>query len=612
MQCFSKCRQSALALSVFLFAASAVPAEIPEAWKPRLLPGQEGVVFSYYPAPADVAALEELIAVLKREHLANGFDPGPTPVPEAQAAFDLLATLGWPVVSYPPHYGEFQIAGSHSRLDDAHEAVLQTLDRAGAFNALQLGEWGYYFHELSHSEAWWKSTYGEELETFRPLMKSAELRGYDTLPATRPEAYAQLKGYFLERLNSQRGRTISITGHSHYECYAAAWGARTIGIELGENIGFTQSKLAFTRGAARQWGIPFTVQVSPWFGPNCTTAGPLRRGEDGITRGLDAGHSLSFYRRIWLHAWFAGAAMVTPENSAAIWFEPEEPRYRLTDHARAAAEVFRFMLSHDRGVPYTPVAIVVDEYTGYNGFQGKPWGIFENTPGDQQLRDLLEHQLFPGADFRHEPVAPERLESHYLRPTPYGEICDVLLSNAAPAVLSAYPVLLIAGDHGFPPTFVNALKDALHAGSRLLLNESHRHALGEQFTELESTGRLTLIPASRCESTGRPEAIAPAELARIASKLLPVSVSGDEVQFQVNRNGKGWVVELVNNCGVQKWPDQPAQIDPEAAITVSVEARLPMSQAVEWWTDTTYPPDQPVRMTIPPGESRFLELTLAN
>src|SRR4029078_5942226 len=124
---------------------------------------------------------------------------------------------------------------------------------------------------------------------------------------------------------------ISVTGHSHYEAYAAAWGARCIGLELGENIAFTQSKMAFARAASREWSKPWSVQVSPWFHGACTTSGQLR-GTGGDARGLDAGHSLRFYTRMWLHAWFVGSAMVTPENSIAIFFNKPESPWSLTAH----------------------------------------------------------------------------------------------------------------------------------------------------------------------------------------------------------------------------------------------------------------------------------------
>ena len=153
-------------------------------------------------------------------------------------------------------------------------------------------------------------------------------------------------------------------------------------------------------------------------------------------RGLDAGHSLSFYKRMWLHSWFAGAALVTPENSIAIFFEKGDP---------------------DSGVPYTPVAIVLDHYAGYNAYQGRPWGILENTPGDLETRDLFQQQLFPGSDHIHTPADPANPEKSYLRPTPYGEMFDVILSNASADVLASYPVLLLVGDHEFDAQFVTRL-----------------------------------------------------------------------------------------------------------------------------------------------------------
>ena len=98
------------------------------------------------------------------------------------------------------------------------------------------------------------------------------------------------------------------------------------------------------------------------------------------------------------------------------------------------------MQTHDRGVPFTPVAIVLDHLAGYNGYMDKPWGILEPTAGDRQVRDLFDFQLFPGSDHIHHKPDPENPESSYLRPTPYGEIFDVQLTNASTEMLSSYPV----------------------------------------------------------------------------------------------------------------------------------------------------------------------------
>jgi len=47
-------------------------------------------------------------------------------------------------------------------------------------------------------------------------------------------------------------------------------------------------------------------------------------------------------------------------------------------------------------------------------------------------------------------------------------------------------------------------------------------------------------------------------------ELLPVEVAGDSIQYQINRTTRGWVIELINNAGVAKQPDQPATTDPNA------------------------------------------------
>ncbi len=574
----------------------------------RLLPGQEGAVFTIYGAPADLEKLRQLAEVMKEQKLGNGFDPGPGPHPGTQPVFDYLATVGWPVVCYPG--GDMQVLGGRGPLGPEHEAALAAMDRAGVFTAVQLGEWGYYFHNLSCAEFWWRGNFGDAFEAHKHLMKPAGLAGYDARPAGKQACHDIVKDYFTRKNRDLLGRVISVTGHSHYEAYAGEWGARCIGLELGENIAFTQSKLAFARGASKRWQLPWSVQVSPWMHGAVTTSGPLRT-EAGDARGLDAGHSLSFYERMWLHAWFAGAAMVTPENSIAIFFEKPEAPWTLTSHGRRAAEVFALMQRHDRGVPYTPVAIVLDHLAGYNGYMDKPWGILEPTPGDRELRDLFDHQLFPGADHIHAPPDPDNPEASYLRPTPYGEIFDVLLTNAAPEMLPTYPAILLAGDIQFEHAFLGELEKALRRGSRVLMSERHRDALGKEFERVARHGDVEVLAPWTNPATGRPAAISEERLARLCRELLPIAVTGDAVQYQVNRLPGGWVVELVNNRGVIKRKDAPAVTDPAAVARVTLRPRVPWISATEWRSGKTYAPADSLVLDIGPGKTVFVEFAAA-
>ena len=402
------------------------------------------------------------------------------------------------------------------------------------------------------------------------------------------------------------GRVISVTGHSHYEAYVGEWGARCIGLEVGENIAFTQSKLAFARGASRQWQKPWSVQVSPWFSGACTTSGPLRK-EGHDARGLDAGHSLSFYERMWLHGWFAGAAMVTPENSVAIFFEQAAAPWTLTAHGRKAAEVFQFMRAHERGVPFTPVAIVLDHLAGYNGYMDKPWGILEPTAGDRQVRDLFDHQLFPGSDHIHTNPFPSNPEFSYLRPTPYGEMFDVQLTSASAEMLSSYPVLLLAGDIEFDEGLVAKLERSLKKGSTLLLTPAHQEALGTQFARLKKHRGVEVLQPWTNPATGRPALISDSRLQRLAREALPVEVSGDPIQYQINRTPNGWVVELINNAGVAKKPDQPAITDPGAIARVVLHPRFRCAKAQEWRSNRSYTKLDPLKLEVGPGQSAFVE-----
>lgn len=578
---------------------------------PRLLPGQSEFSFTLYGCPDNVTQLQEVVAVMRERGLGNGFDPGPSADAASRPLLEYLATVGWPVILYPPDGGRMQVKGGTSVLNNADEEVLRGLDRAGVFNAIQLGEWGYHFHRLQSDEGWWKAVLGADFEAqAKDFVKPAANRGYDPLPKTRRECYDQLREYFLWHRQTKGGRLISVTGHSHYEAYAAEWGASVVGLEVGENIGFTQSKFAFARGASRQWNVPWSVQVSPWFGNAVTTRGPLNTAGETAT-GLDAGHSLSLYLRLWRHAWFAGAALVTPENSSAIFFAESKAPWPLTAHGEAAAQAFQFMRTHDRGTPYTPLLIVLDHLAGYAAYHERTWGVLPRTPGDQEIFDLLERQLYFNATRLPVPGNPKNPEAGYLHPTPHGELGDVMLSTVPGAIMRRYPVILLAGEIEFSKFWVHELVTAAAGGSRILLHPRHVAALGpERLAQLQRAGAVEALEPWTNPDTQRPAAISRDRLEQLARDMLPIDVTGDPVQYQINRNRAGWVVEVINNDGVVKEGRKPAVVHPQVIARVRLTPRFAWTEAREWETGRPLPKGETVELAIPPGESRFVEFTL--
>ena len=79
------------------------------------------------------------------------------------------------------------------------------------------------------------------------------------------------------------------------------------------------------------------------------------------------------------------------------------------------------------------------------------------------------------------------------------------------------------------------------------------------------------------------------------------------IQYQVNRTTNGWVVELVNDAGVVKKPNQPAITDPSAIARVMLRPRTRTDAAREWRSNRSYPQPGAVQLDVGPGQSVFVE-----
>jgi hypothetical protein len=175
-------------------------------------------------------------------------------------------------------------------------------------------------------------------------------------------------------------------------------------------------------------------------------------------------------------------------------------------------------------------------------------------------------------------------------------------------VLSAYPVILLAGDIEFDPGLLDALTRALRNGSRVLLSVRHQKTLGAEFEVLNRQGKIEVLEPWINPQTRRGTAISDQALRRITKKFLPMEVTGDPIQYQVNRTENGWVVELVNNRGVIKKPDRAAMIDPQAVAHVTLKAANRCASAIEWRSRRKHERPRQIELTLAPGTSEFVEL----
>ena len=81
------------------------------------------------------------------------------------------------------------------------------------------------------------------------------------------------------------------------------------------------------------------------------------------------------------------------------------------------------------------------------------------------------------------------------------------------------------------------------------------------------------------------------------------------MQYEVNRNANGWVIELVNNAGVIKKPDEPVKFDSSAGVVVSIHSKVRCSSATEWRTNLHWDKPKDIRIELGPGKLSYLELT---
>ncbi len=453
---------------------------------------------------------------------------------------------------------------------------------------------------------------------------SVEEWGYHTPVdgASKPDCYASRRNWYDGRLASTRAegkQFISFTGHAWLEPYAALWGADMITTEWGAGSPSVQARLALLRGAARQNEIPFSTQTSPWYG------GGLVIYEDG--EGDDVprkGHSAPFFARTWYLSWLSGAACTTPEAAQMMFFhrrpeqkgvddwtktpigndQPEDKRFTLTPTGLQAKEFVRLIGQHpDIGIPYTPFALIMDEYAGFNVNPGvgqvSPWFRLAPTAGDMEMATFLD-AVFPRT------ILYQRgdtfSESRLMVNAPYGETFDILISTVDTPVLNAYPVAILLGDHQLNPEFRKTLLAYLGAGGHLVLSQQLAGQLGADLAAFRDAGRLWIEPFAR-------DARSVSDLMdRLAKRYLPIEVKGD-IQYTINRTPTGWLVGLFDNKGA--WKEGTGAVlfskKPQTVTLAPVEGSI--QSALEWCENKELAvADNHVTLKVPPGGVRIVEL----
>jgi hypothetical protein len=443
-------------------------------------------------------------------------------------------------------------------------------------------------------------------------------------------------------------------GNIAFAPLCSQWGARTIGYESSASTSsLLPMRWAFLRGMARQGGKMTATYRSCNFGDASTifsNEGSFHSPQSIFDNyySVYSGAGMTWYKfDIW-YQYMAGSSMFYHEQGFDEFWRPggtSAAGVREVELSPKGKLVDRFLrltaAEPDRGVPFTPVAFLVDYAHGWepapfwpNSFQN--WHGHSDRFGYGDHERMLE-EYFSTAYF---PIGPESenpitgTNEVYLA-SPFGDIFDVIC--AYPDVrrwttIDTYPVVVVAGEIELTAAEGKRLAQYVTGGGTLLVADGHLSGPGLAALELPPVGAeaeadvyrwlsdTTAHPSQRFRfrpidvKQGRPLAstpdgkcfcasfdrgrgrliyfavpygmgidrrampVLPRLMARLTRGLMPVEVVG-EVEWMVNRTSSGWAVTLLNPAGQRKPQQGITPTDFRENRRVTITAHIPIHSA---------------------------------
>ena len=292
-------------------------------------------------------------------------------------------------------------------------------------------------------------------------------------------------------------------------------GSQVVGYEEDATMSHVPMRIAFERGAARQYGGAWISYTSGNFGDACnyfTQQPVVPRGAPSWYHSKYAvtdGVSVAWYRKLYYLNYLGGAsALFWEQGLGNQWILPGPGQHpiQLSPFGRAT-EDFQGFVSRlpDRGEPYTPVALLLSYGHGYDRVNNecKMLEVFQENANDLELRELLNVCWYPSAKLEGQPAAPD------VQSMPggiYGNIFDVLVDRPARSeAIFNYPVVWAAGDVDLSGPWQAVIDRYVRRGGTLVLNVEAARKLPASFLGVRLTGKKTVA------SSWQPAGAAPRE-----------------------------------------------------------------------------------------------------
>jgi hypothetical protein len=356
---------------------------------------------------------------------------------------------------------------------------------------------------------------------------------------------------------------------------------------------WTAMRLAFNRGAARQYGGNVFYYHAPGFGDTATTFTKQQNfaGPDNFFHsryGATMGPSLSWYRKSYFLYYMSGASAIYLEQGFDQFFKPgpgEHP-FQLNPLGRITEEFISFAEKHpDPGTPYTPIAFVLDPAHGWEmtDYPQWPFEVSQINRSDRALRELFGAAFYPGPLREGEPASGER---QAFVPGIFGNIFDVVVAASStevppsvhrapdaranpgsadvPSALSAaganksrplspinaidaYRAVIVGGRIDWTKEWTDKLGSYVRNGGTLVLNSAQTKGLPNDLLGIRMTGATAEAHNAKCLSPNEPEQDLHGQIFRYdrveakGADVLIAVPTGDPL-VTVNKVGRGRVV----------------------------------------------------------------------
>jgi len=348
----------------------------------------------------------------------------------------------------------------------------------------------------------------------------------------------------------------------------AEWGVKLLGMETAAVMPMTGMRIAFTRGAVRQFGGNFLYYHAPNFGDSASTFTRAQNfaGPDFFyhTRyGPTMGPSLSWYRKSYYLYYMSGASAIYLEQGQDQFFKPgpgENP-LQLNPLGRITEEFMRFAEKHpDRGTPYTPITFLLDPAHGFEmtDYPQWPFEVSQIDRSDRALRELFGVAYFPGLVVEGEPAIADRQP---FISSPFGDVFDVMVASdsaSGKAETSGrtgetasgripYRAVVVGGRIEWSPNWIQKLTDYVRNGGTVFLNAAQIKGLPEQLLGVRLTNATAEADSARCLSPGDESQDLTGQTFRYervelkGATALITGSTGDPL-VSINKIGKGAVV----------------------------------------------------------------------